>query len=164
MVRLKVAGFGIDPVFLDPFQFQYGAIKGAMYLKSKVPASMFQFQYGAIKGSSMKKYLLCCVEFQFQYGAIKGGLTLINASAQLGFNSSMVRLKEVDSPATRLHVKFQFQYGAIKGREVTTCLALLNSFQFQYGAIKGRKYVREGCNKEICFNSSMVRLKDYVRS
>ncbi len=55
----------------------------------------------------------------------------------LGFNSSMVRLKEVD-PAGRW----------------TSSL-----FQFQYGAIKGLRSIQPEGGLQACFNSSMVRLK-----
>ena len=56
------------------------------------------------------------VLFQFHYGSIKSAHTLYSYdSRQLGFNSTMVRLKATGIPYVSLMLaKFQFHYGSIK--------------------------------------------------
>ena len=57
----------------------------------------------------------------------------------IGFNSSMVRLKDhAGNKRSKWAHEFQFQYGAIKGSYVRqSCTRSAIVFQFQYGAIKG---------------------------
>ena len=53
--------------------------------------------------------------FQFQYGSIKSCFAGLDRSGNLGFNSSMVRLKDIlTSESGSVKLMFQFQYGSIK--------------------------------------------------
>ena len=49
MVRLKGRTFIIQQGYLK-FQFQYGAIEGALKFRASSTLKKFQFQYGAIEG------------------------------------------------------------------------------------------------------------------
>ena len=100
MVRLK--GVGLDARrarTARQFQFQYGAIKGGEDVEdAPAPGGKFQFQYGAIKGKGWT-FLRHgrSTRFQFQYGAIKGLLSRQVAHRITCFNSSMVRLKDLQA-------------------------------------------------------------------
>ena len=67
------------------------------FLNLSSDITSFQFQYGAIEGM----FIQCLHEsgeiFQFQYGAIEGSLKRIPFRFFGYFNSSMVRLKVVNS-------------------------------------------------------------------
>ncbi len=76
-----------------------------------------------------------------------------------GFNSNMVRLKDIKKEGYDPSFwEFQFQYGAIKSQENEKIVETLMQFQFQYGAIKSCRHTYLRCEL-ICFNSNMVRLK-----
>ena len=70
--------------------------------------------------------------FQFQYGAIGRLFDLDEIINFQSFNSSMVRLGDVEKGSSPEPVLFQFQYGAIGSLNQVTGPVL---FQFQYGAI-----------------------------
>ena len=102
-----------------------------------------------------------------------------------GFNSNMVRLKELASNSGfGERNMFQFQYGTIKRSInlpktwvfpcfnsnmvrlkviVERLIKLIKMFQFQYGTIK-RSHRVASCYQHLCFNSNMVRLKVQRRS
>ena len=55
----------------------------------------FQFQRGSIKGVPDAASAGIGTSFQFQRGSIKGGVGKTTTTSNLGFNSSVVRLKVV---------------------------------------------------------------------
>ena len=74
----------------------------------------FQFHYGTIKSyrlwiSGYKPKL-----FQFHYGTIKRFATQFGLSCISHFNSTMVRLKELEIWMLTVYLIFQFHYGTIK--------------------------------------------------
>ena len=75
-----------------------------------------------------------------------------------GFNSIMVRLRQVVKAKFVLTPVFQFQYGAIKTGIGNHDAGLRQKFQFQYGAIKTTTPVKFKTDLG-CFNSNMVRLR-----
>ena len=84
--------------------------------------------------------------------------------AELGFNSSLVRLEEiVQKRRAKTSAMFQFQLGSIRsGGEVRVTQAS-HEFQFQLGSIRSRFNglpVRGGRGR---FNSSLVRLEGPAR-
>ena len=100
--------------------------------------ALFQFLYGAIKRPSFAICKIGFLLFQFLYGAIKSsGLSTLFGGGDL----------------------FQFLYGAIKSSQLIRTAFRATTFQFLYGAIKSAIYYFSVAIV-ICFNSSMVRLKD----
>ena len=80
---------------LVKFQFQDGAIKGALPVKPKKSFREFQFQDGAIKGTQEHITPMEPKPFQFQDGAIKGALAMRRLIFLVNFNSKMVRLRAI---------------------------------------------------------------------
>ena len=100
------------------------------------------------------------------------------------FNSTLVRLKEVNRLFSRVqaNASFQFHTGSIKrqkrkqtrnrhlprfnstlvrlkGRKTSYGLIRILLFQFHTGSIKSIRRVLRGCRRGRCFNSTLVRLK-----
>jgi len=61
--------------------------------------------------------IIVVIIFQFQYGAIKSHKSYTYFNLFLYFNSSMVRLKDMEKGTTLKKHIFQFQYGAIKSSQ-----------------------------------------------
>ena len=74
----------------------------------------------------------------------------------------MVRLKGVGLPKGSIKkLIFQFHYGTIKSMSVNLTYVEIGKFQFHYGTIKRNNGTP--CNtKSLYFNSTMVRLKEYL--
>ncbi len=84
----------VDKIQDFVFQFHYGSIKSRMPNKIPLSDMEFQFHYGSIKSKTMEKQIETCCLFQFHYGSIKSKKNLITFQLKMGFNSTMVRLKE----------------------------------------------------------------------
>ena len=114
MVRLKVAeamGVAINAAL---FQFHYGTIKSALFVKDYLDDPEFQFHYGTIKS--------------IRYGFLRHGRGY--------FNSTMVRLKAiVPRSSFRLCTDFNSTMVRLKASSETR-ISGLELFQFHYGTIK----------------------------
>ena len=72
---------------------------------------------------------------------LKGYAKLPSARLFYHFNSTMVRLKEINPNGTGiLDIEFQFHYGTIKSDYRQGCNCGSTSFQFHYGTIKRKQY------------------------
>ena len=78
----------------------------------------------------------------------------------IGFNSTMVRLKEQHSNNTKHpNERFQFHNGSIKSIPTDSWDRPPRTFQFHNGSIKRMTDKVFEVLREIRFNSTMVRLK-----
>ena len=147
-------------LYLAVFQFQIGSIKSAKYVRAAPTIPMFQFQIGSIKRLKLKpppappacrfnsklvrlkernlhRERRVSMQFQFQIGSIKRKIVTRMMSRRPGFNSKLVRLKEVS-------------------------VICLNNFLIRFNSklvrLKGlRRRLRR--RLRLCFNSKLVRLK-----
>ena len=97
--------------------------------------------------------------FQFHYGTIKRKKDTETVDARyLPFNSTMVRLKEMEKRLQGYFVR-AFNSTMVRLKAERLCRPrLLDCFQFHYGTIKRSN--PEGCKFTVtAFNSTMVRLK-----
>ncbi len=157
MVRLKAPpSLHVNEVTL--FQFQYGAIEGFAagstgILKRYFNSSMVRLKGAPFSPVSVSHFISIPVwcdwrlvavfsdspfpEFQFQYGAIEGAMTQGNPNQRAHFNSSMVRLKDLQKIMLRVQsLNFNSSMVRLKGLWHVIKTAKI-VFQFQYGAIEG---------------------------
>ena len=80
----------------------------------KRPLCLFQFHYGTIKSACDRSAYRCLPMFQFHYGTIKRWVAGDAGGVCERFNSTMVRLKEIDVDLVDTLTMFQFHYGTIK--------------------------------------------------
>ena len=99
-----------------------------------------------------------CLKFQFHNGSIKSFTFRQLPKEQLGFNSTMVRLKDVFIAQLFCCINmFQFHNGSIKSCFAASTFIDLNVFQFHNGSIKsiGRDYTMSSEYKFQFHNGSI---------
>ena len=75
--------------------------------------------------------------FQFHYGTIKSVVPKESEVETTHFNSTMVRLKDLDGGNQQDDMEeFQFHYGTIKRQVRVVYHCVPHIFQFHYGTIK----------------------------
>ena len=99
-------------------------------------------------------------KFQFHYGTIKSFSRALLQQRNVHFNSTMVRLKELNNLINQSQTIFQFHYGTIKRKKLIRLPVLTIWFQFHYGTIKS-KLTSKRTTEAHNFNSTMVRLKAF---
>ena len=98
VVRLKVANANIAEKFHNGFQFHSGSIKSARHGTKRRRIFWFQFHSGSIKSVYGITALYIKSKFQFHSGSIKSErYESIYVRPSAGFNSIVVRLKDVES-------------------------------------------------------------------
>ena len=85
------------------------------HMNTEKQSPRFQFQTGSIKRFAKIAMLPVPAEFQFQTGSIKRQIPCSYDEFYPGFNSKLVRLKELKAAGYRVaRALFQFQTGSIK--------------------------------------------------
>ena len=100
------------------FQFQTGSIKRGIVCSTVIFSSgAFQFQTGSIKSFCKIRYNILTKLFQFQTGSIKSRGIPRTAPFVFGFNSKLVRLKELDDIAKQFELtRFNSKLVRLKAR------------------------------------------------